>query len=196
MSRPLRALILLMLLASCSGGRDHSAPREFDDACAILKNRPHFVRAFRATERKWNVPVHVQMATIYQESKFQADARTPFRWAIGVIPMGRQSSAYGYSQALDATWEEYQKATGSRSAKRDDIRAASDFMGWYMNTTRERNGIALHDARNQYLAYHEGHTGYSRGSYNSKAWLMRIAGEVGARAQTYEAQLNGCRRLR
>jgi hypothetical protein len=185
-----------MLLASCGGGRDHSAPRDFDNACTILKNRPHFVRAFRATERKWNVPVHVQMATIYQESKFKADARTPFRWVIGVIPMGRQSSAYGYAQALDATWKEYQSETGSRSAKRDDIRDASDFMGWYMNITRERNGVALSDARNQYLAYHEGHTGYKRGTYRSKAWLMRIAGEVGARAQTYEAQLRGCRRLK
>ena len=195
MSRPLRALILLMLLASCGGGRDHSPPRDFDNACTILKNRPHFVRAFRATERKWNVPVHVQMATIYQESKFKADARTPFRWAIGVIPMGRQSSAYGYAQALDATWKEYQRETGSRGAKRDDIRDATDFMGWYMNTTQDRNGVALNDARNQYLAYHEGHTGYSRGTYRGKAWLMRIAGEVGARAQTYEAQLGRCRRL-
>ncbi len=196
MSRPLRALILLMLLASCGGGRDYKAPREFDNACTILQSRPHYVRAFRATERKWNVPVHVQMATIYQESRFKADARTPYRWAIGVIPMGRQSSAFGYSQALDGTWKEYLAETGRRSAKRDDIRDATDFMGWYMNTTKARNGIALHDARNQYLAYHEGHTGYSRGSYNSKAWLMRIASEVGDRAQVYEAQLKGCRRLR
>jgi len=196
MSRPLGALILLMLLASCGGGRDYSAPRAFDNACTILKDRPHFVRAFRATERKWNVPMHVQMATIYQESKFKADARTPFRWAIGVIPMGRQSSAYGYAQALDATWKEYQDKTGKSRTKRDDIGDATDFIGWYMNTTRERNGIALNDARNQYLAYHEGHTGYNRGTYRNKAWLMRIAGEVGARAQTYEGQLRGCGRLK
>ena len=196
MSRPLRALMLLMLLASCGGGRDYSAPREFDNACTILKSRPNYVRAFRATERKWNVPVHVQMATIYQESKFKADARTPLRWVIGVIPMGRQSSAYGYAQALDATWREYKSETGNRSARRDDIRDATDFMGWYMNISRERNGIALSDARNQYLAYHEGHTGFSRGTYNGKAWLMRIAGEVDARAKTYEGQLRGCRRLR
>ncbi|MDQ2090434.1 transglycosylase SLT domain-containing protein [Marimonas arenosa] len=194
MSRPLRALMILTLLvlAGC-GSRDYTPPREFDNACSILKDRRHYARAFRATERKWNVPVHVQMATIYQESKFKADARTPFRWVIGVIPMGRQSSAFGYAQALDATWKEYQRATGSPGAKRDDIRDAADFMGWYMNTTRERNGIALDDARNQYLAYHEGHTGYARGSYRSKAWLMRIAGEVGARSKTYEAQLRTCR---
>ena len=67
-------------------------------------------------------------------------------------------------------------------------------MGWYMNQTRSRNGIPLHDARNQYLAYHEGHTGYARGSYRSKAWLVRVSGEVAARSATYQSQLTRCRR--
>ena len=60
-------------------------------------------------------------------------------------------------------------------ARRNNIRDASDFMGYYMNISRERNGISLHDARNQYLAYHDGHTGYARGTYRQKAWLMRVA---------------------
>ncbi|WP_137701045.1 transglycosylase SLT domain-containing protein [Marimonas lutisalis] len=195
MSRTLRAVLIFLLLGSCAG-RDTSAPKSLDNACSILSQKPHFVRAFRATERKWGVPAHVQMATLYQESKFISDARTPFRYALGVIPMGRQSSAYGYAQALDGTWEEYQRKTGSRGARRNDIRDAADFMGWYMNLSKERNGIALSDARNQYLAYHEGHTGYSRGTYRNKAWLMRISGEVAARADTYRAQLRTCRSWR
>ncbi|SEQ70371.1 lytic transglycosylase [Thalassovita taeanensis] len=193
MSRTLRALILLMVLASCGGG-NYSAPRNLDDACSILSQRPKYGRAFKATERRWGVPVHVQMATIYQESKFIGNARTPFRYVLGVIPMGRQSSAYGYGQALDATWDQYKRETRRFGARRDDIQDATDFMGWYMTQTREKNGIALHDARNQYLAYHEGHTGFARGSYNSKSWLIRISGEVGARANLYEAQLRSCRR--
>ena len=108
MSRLLRASILLLALASCGGGNS-SAPKNMDDACAILRQRPAYFSAMRATERKWGVPVHVQMAAIYQESKFIGNARTPHQFALGVIPMGRQSSAYGYSQALDGTWEEYQK---------------------------------------------------------------------------------------
>lgn len=195
MSRSLIALGLLILLASCGGGYN-SAPRNLDNACSILTQRPEYARAFRETERKWNVPVHVQMATIYQESKFISDARTPFRYVAGVIPMGRQSSAYGYSQALDGTWEEYQRATGKRGAKRNRIRDASDFMGWYMNVSRERNGIPLTDARRQYLAYHEGHTGYARGTYNRKSWLVRVSGEVGQRSNMYASQLSGCRALR
>ena len=192
MSRTFCALIFAVLLASCSGGPT-SAPRDLDDACAILKERPEYYKAFRATERRWGVPIHVQMATIHQESKFVADARTPFKYVIGVIPMGRQSSAFGYSQALDATWDEYLAEAGRRRAKRDRIKDASDFMGWYMNLTRDRNGVSLHDARNQYLAYHEGHTGFSRQSYNSKAWLVGVAGKVDSRAKLYERQIAGCR---
>jgi hypothetical protein len=192
MSKTLRAMIIVLLVASCGGG-DRVAPRSLDNACTILRERPDYYRAFRATERRWGVPVHVQMATIHQESKFVSDARTPFKYVLGVIPMGRQSSAFGYSQALDATWDEYRKATNSHRAKRDRIKDATDFMGWYMNQTRERNGVPLHDARNQYLAYHEGHTGFARQSYNSKSWLVGVASKVDARANMYQQQLVGCR---
>lgn len=192
MSRTLSAMLFVLILASCGGGYK-SPPRNLDDACSILRQRPEFKRAFQTTERRWKVPMHVQMATMYQESKFKADARTPYQYALGVIPMGRQSSAYGYSQALDNTWDDYRDATRRRSAKRDKIKDASDFMGWYMNKSREKNGIALDDARNQYLAYHEGHTGYARGSYRSKSWLLRVANNVDARSTMYKNQLKGCR---
>ena len=83
----------------------------------------------------------------------------------------------------------------SAQSVRDRINDATDFVGWYMNETRNRNGIALTDARNQYLAYHEGHTGFARGSYNQKSWLLRVADDVQKRANMYEVQLNSCRRL-
>jgi hypothetical protein len=188
-------MLAVLLLASCGGGYK-SPPRNLDNACSIIKERPEFLKAFKSTQRRWGVPVHVQMATIYQESKFRADARTPFRYVLGVIPMGRQSSAYGYAQALDGTWDQYRKSTGRRSAKRDRIKDATDFMGWYMTESKRRNGIRLSDARNQYLAYHEGHTGYARGTYRNKSWLLRISGEVEARSRMYRAQLESCRKFR
>ncbi len=194
MSRVFFALAALVFLAACGGGKYNSAPRNLDNACSILKQRPQYARAFRATERRWGVPTHVQMATIYQESKFVSRARTPYRFALGIIPMGRQSSAYGYAQALDGTWDDYRKSTGRWAARRDRIKDASDFMGWYMNQSNKRNGISLRDARNQYLAYHEGQTGYRRGTHNRKSWLLRIAGEVEARSFMYQGQLARCRR--
>ncbi|MGI3187252.1 lytic transglycosylase [Nioella aestuarii] len=185
-------LVLLLAVAACSGGP--RPPRNLDNACLILRERPDIARATRAAEREWGIPVHVQLATIHQESSFVHNARTPHRYALGVIPLGRQSSAYGYSQALDGTWDDYQDATGSRRARRTDIRDATDFMGWYMNRSVERLGIAPDDARNQYLAYHQGHAGYARGSYRGQAWLLRVADRVDERAEMYERQLAGCRR--
>ncbi len=122
--RRLLHLAVLLFAASCGGGR-FEAPRNLDDACAILDERPRYLSAMRKAERKWGVPIHVQMATIHQESKFIGDARTPHQYVLGVIPVGRQSSAYGYSQALDDTWSEYQKSTGNRRARRDNIADAS-----------------------------------------------------------------------
>ena len=192
MSKQLRVLALVLLVAACGGDREYSAPRDLDNACRILEQRPSYQRAFRTTERQWGVPVAVQMAIIYQESKFIGKARTPNQYALGVIPVGRQSSAYGYSQALDGTWAEYQRARGG--GRRDDIFDATDFMGWYMAQTTAELGVPLNDTTNQYLAYHEGRTGFARQSYLEKAWLMRVAQDLGERAAMYDAQLRSCRR--
>lgn len=54
-------------------------------------------------------------------------------------------------------------------------------------------GISKWDAKNQYLAYHEGHGGYRKKSYRKKAWLVKVADKVKRRADRYGAQLNGCR---
>ena len=192
MKKSLRAVMVVLLMASCASAPT-SPPRELDNACSILQERPNYYRAFKATERKWGIPIHVQMATIHQESKFIGDARTPFRYVAGVIPMGRQSSAFGYGQALDGTWDEYLAAERRFNARRDRIEDATDFMGWYKNISLERNGIALTDARNQYLAYHEGHTGFRRASYNAKPWLIDVAAKVEQRSFMYREQIAGCR---
>lgn len=194
MSNILRFFAVVVLLASCGGGRELTAPRNLDDACELTRERPAYFRAMRDTERRWNLPLPVQMAIIHAESRFDGDARTPHRYALGVIPLGRQSSAYGYSQALDGTWEEYQQETGNRRAERDDIRDATDFIGWYSRESLERNNIQPTDARNLYLAYHEGQAGYRRGSYRAKPWLMQVASRVEDRAAMYDAQLRACGR--
>lgn len=191
MSRFLAAAMIVILLGSC-GSRQYSAPRDLDNACAIVAERPKYHRAMQATERKWGVPVPVQMAIIHQESRFVGNAKTPHRYALGIIPLGRQSSAYGYSQALDGTWEDYQAAEGGRRARRDRIEDATDFMGWYIHESQVKLGLSKADARAQYLAYHDGHAGYARGSYRSKEWLMAVADKVEQRAHIYASQLSAC----
>ena len=65
------AALLLILVASC--GR-YKPPQNVNDACAIAHERPRYLRAMRRTERRWGVPVAVQMATIRQESGFKGNA--------------------------------------------------------------------------------------------------------------------------
>lgn len=192
MGRYLR-LSVLLLAAACGG--KYTPPKNLDDACAIVSERPRYLSAMRRTEARWGVPINVQMAVIHQESKFIGDAKTPFRYSLGIIPMGRQSSAYGYAQALDDTWEEYKRETRNRGADRRDIYDATDFMGWYMNQTYRALGIPVHDIYNQYLAYHEGRTGFARQSYKSKPWLTQVAARMAARSDKYRMQLISCRKI-
>ena len=195
MRRPLRMLCLALLVGSCGVVSSGSAPRNLDDACSILQQRPHFFGAFTSTKKRWGVPINVQMAIIHQESRFRRNAKTPMRYFLGIIPVGRQSSAYGYAQALDGTWNDYKQSTNSFVARRSNIRDASDFMGWYMTETKRRNKISLSNVKNQYLAYHEGQSGYARGSYRNKAWLLKVANKVERRSSMYRRQLKECGRL-
>jgi hypothetical protein len=191
MGKILRAAALLLLVASCG---HRSPPSNQDDACAIARERPSFMRAMRSTERRWGVPISVQMATIHQESRFKRGARTPYRWALGIIPMGRASSALGYAQVLNTTWRDYKQETGRYGASRKNFRDATDFIGWYMDRAYRKAGIPKTDARDQYLAYHEGIYGYMKRSYRRKGWLLAVANRVETRAEMYGQQLQACGR--
>ncbi len=185
------ALVLLVLVGSCASRVD-PRPSDIRNACVIKAEQPGWIEAASRAEAKWGVPVPVQLATIWRESRFVGDARTPRKYRFGFIPAGRQSSAFGFAQALDGTWDEYRSATGNRWGRRDRIDDATDFIGWYMTLTQKRNGIALENAYHQYLAYHEGHTGYRRGNYRNKAFLLRAAREVEGQAVDYQVQLATC----
>lgn len=187
-----RYAAVAVLLAACGTPQQFSAPRNADNACALVRERPGYLNATRASERRWGVSVPIQLAIIHAESSFIGNARTPVRWTLGVIPMGRQSSALGYSQALDGTWEEYLRETGNRRANRKDISDAADFIGWYSNWSHRRNGIALDDAFNLYLAYHEGHAGFRRQTYQGRPWILNVARRVEERAIMYDQQLRTC----
>lgn len=139
------------------------------------------------------MPVHVSMAIIKQESGFRARARPPRRKLLWFIPWTRPSSAYGYAQALDSTWDLYKDETNSWFADRDDFGDAVDFVGWYVDKSHRMAGISKWNARHQYLAYHEGQTGYKRGTWKKKKWLQNVAGKVESTANRYSGQLKGCR---
>jgi hypothetical protein len=168
-------------------------PDNIENACAIFEDRPSWADAIADSERRWGAPAEVQLAIMWRESKFRDDARPPKNYVLGIVPWGRKSSAYGYSQALDGTWDWYRKDTRNGGADRDDFADAADFVGWYMTQTARSNGAAMNDAYTQYLAYHEGHTGYRRGDWRQKGWLIDAARQVENMAARYRNQLASCR---
>jgi len=179
----------LLLAASCA---TLLPPRNIDDACAMFAEHGGWFTDAQAASQRWDVPLPVLLAIIHQESSFRSEVRPPRIWYFGFIPGPHRSSAYGYSQALDGTWSDYLAATGQERAKRNRFGDAVDFVGWYVNETHRRNRIAKSDVYNQYLAYHEGHRGFSRGAYRQKPWLMQRARQVREQADRYQAQLYRC----
>ena len=137
--------------------------------------------------------MHVPMAFMFQESTFRAKVRPPRRKLFGIVPWRRPSSAYGYAQALDGTWSHYLRATGEYWRVRHDFADATDFIHWYIGEAMRSNGVAPNDAYSLYLNYHEGTGGYSRKTYQSKAWLLRTAENVQIRSQRYREQYQQCK---
>ncbi|RMF39097.1 MAG: lytic transglycosylase [Alphaproteobacteria bacterium] len=186
------SVVILILVGSCSIFGGGPMVSDIDDACTIIAERPDWYRAARNTESKWGLPPEVLFSIIWRESNFRPEAKTPRTYFLGFIPTGRVSTAYGYPQAIDGTWDWYRRETGNRYASRESFRDAADFIGWYSRTTLRRNGIAQADAYHQYLAYHEGHTGYRRGNWKKKDWLLRAASAVRRQSQIYRSQLSRC----
>ena len=186
----LRFLIILfaLLLGGCA---TLPPPQRIDNVCHIFRQYPDWYAAAKRAERRWGVPVAVQMAIIYQESGFNARAKPPRKKLLWIIPWKRPSTAYGYSQALKNTWKDYEKKThqrGSRTAFND----ATDFLGWYSYQICHTFGISPDNAYAIYLAYHEGPGGYKRRSYIKKPWLIHVSRKVSYRAKTYARQLSIC----
>lgn len=184
-------LALLLIVGGCA-----STPTQIDNVCAVFAQKNGWFTdwhedAVRA-QREFGVPVPILMATIYTESGFQADAKPPRTKLLGFIPWKRPSSAYGYSQALDGTWEEYQRRTGRSGADRDDFDDAVHFVGWYHHQSHLRNGISLNDPYRLYLAYYSGHAGYARGSWRNDPHVRKAARRAANMADDYARQLRSC----
>jgi len=170
----------------------NSPPENIRNSCDIFNEKDGWYSDAHDSYEKWGVPVHVQLAIIYQESRFVHDAKPPRKKLLWVIPWTRMSSAYGYGQIKDSTWDWYLKSTGNRWADRDEFEDVVDFIGWYGSVSHRKLGISKWDAYNQYLAYHEGHGGFKRKTYKKKAWLMKVARKVDNRAKSYHTQLSKC----
>ena len=178
------ALFLVSGCASQPPGKQH-------DLCAVFRQHPDWYDAARDSQKTWGVPIHVQMAFVRHESGYRSHAKPPFEWFF-FVPLGRPSSAEGFAQIQDPAWRDYRAERGSLFRSRSDIDDALDFVGWYNDKSHDLLGISKWDAKNLYLAYHEGHAGYRSGAWRDNGNLVRVAEGVERTAGTYGSQLRGC----
>ncbi|MCD8500170.1 MAG: hypothetical protein LRY43_03890 [Gammaproteobacteria bacterium] len=177
----------VLLLVACAP----APPKNENDICDIFREYPSWFWAAQASQARWGIPMSVQMAIMYQESHFKGNAKPERMKVLGFIPWSRPSTAYGYSQALDGTWAEYQRENGT-GGHRSDFDTAIDFLGWYCHRAHIRAKIPVNNAYALYLAYHEGIGGYSRGAYKNQPYLMTIAKRVQHQADVYHKQILQC----
>lgn len=189
----LMLLLLVGILSGCAG-----TPTNTDNVCSVFDQRGgwfnNWYKYAKNTEKEYGVPVPVLMATIYKESGFNAKAKPPRTKLLGFIPWKRPSTAYGYPQALDSTWDHYKDVTGRRGADRDDFKDAVQFVGWYLYQSYKKNGVARNDTYNLYLNYYAGHGGYARGTWKNNQWMKGAAQRTAQMANQYQQQMRGCGR--
>lgn len=183
---------LLIFFSLYLAGCATSPPKKINDICSIFREKDDWHEEALDASKKWGTEVPVLMAIMHQESKFIGDNQPEFEWFL-FVPLGRASSAYGYAQALDQTWDTYMKATDNWGADRDDFDDAIDFIGWYTSVSYRKNKIRRNDTYHLYLSYHEGHGGFERRTFKNKQWLKNVAKKVSAKSITYRRQYNKCK---
>ncbi len=181
-------LIICLFLSGCS----QAPPKHPNNICQIFREYPSWYWATQRVAKRYHIPISVQMAFIYTESSFRANAKPPHQKLLGIIPWFRPTSADGYTQATNQTWRWFVKANHLRSANRTDFATAAKFIGWYGRILHRRLGISSQHANALYLAYHEGIEGYQSETYLNKPWLIRLATHVQLRVLRYQRQLWHC----
>ena len=158
----------------------------------MFKKNKSWYKATKKSYDKWGVPISIQLAIINQESSFQQFAKPKRKILFGFIPGSRPSTAFGYAQVTNPTWNWYKSRTGNLNASRANFKDVTDFIGWYVEQSNKMLGINKYDFFNQYLAYHEGHSGWNKKTFKNKEWLKKAAKKVELNANKYNEQLKLC----
>ena len=177
--------ILLFLISACS-----SIPSNTSNSCSIFNERYLWFKHVNKSEKKWGSPIYLQLAFIKMESDFDWLAKPPRQKLFKVIPYKRPSTSFGYSQAVNGTWEQYKKETGNKLAIRSRFKDSVDFIGWYTNKSSTILKIPKNDVFKQYLAYHEGWGGFKNYKDNKK--VINLAKRVEKQSNVYKNQLIEC----
>jgi hypothetical protein len=183
--------IILSILVSFLFSACVSVPKNTANVCEIFSEKYFWFKNANATEKKWGAPIELQMAIVKRESGFDWLAKPERTKIFKIIPWTRPSSSFGFSQAVNGTWDMYKRATGNDLALRATFSDSSDFIGWYVDQTYKKLKISKKDYYRQYLAYHEGWNNYK--DYKKKSNVVSYAREVNDQAKIYKRQLTRCK---
>jgi len=162
------------------------------NSCIIFEQKKNWYKSTKNSFDKWGTPIALQLAIINQESSFTQFAKPERKKIFGIIPGSRPSTAFGFAQVTNPTWDWYKTKTGNKNASRANFANITDFIGWYATQSEEIVGISKKDFYNQYLAYHEGQGGWKKGTHKNKKWLIDVAKNVERNANMYNNQLKDC----
>ena len=180
--------ILFIFVVACTSVDNFNTA----DSCILFKEKKNWYKSTKKSYDKWGVPISLQLAIINQESSFNQFAKPKRKRLFGIIPGLRPSTAFGYAQVINPTWDWYKSRTGNFNASRANFSDITDFIGWYTTQSNKMLGISMNDYYNHYLAYHEGQGGWQKKTFNSKKWLLEIAKKVETQSNIYNNQLKDC----
>ena len=198
--KPFRIFLFIIIATAFSLLTSHQAQltsSQKKNICTIFKKYPNWYKYAKISEKKWGTPIYIQMAIINQESNFIATAKSANKKVFDLsIPFTHQSSAYGYAQALNASWDSYKKSTKNPYAKRDNMQYATDFVAWFIYRARKYLHLSNSNFHidNLYLAYHEGINGYRKKYYLQRRGLISVSKKVAKLANIYKKQLQLCKK--
>ncbi len=180
-------IFFFFLVASCS-----SVPKYPENACKIFGQNYLWYKSVKKSSDKYGAPIHIILAIVNKESAFNRWAKPKRNKLFKIIPYKRPSSSFGYSQAVNKTWELYKNETNNPLALRARFKDSVMFIGWYMNKTKKTNNISMNDAYRQYLNYYLGWGNYSKKIYKTDKKAIIYAKKVEKQSNIYKNQLKEC----
>jgi hypothetical protein len=182
-------LVLFFFIASCS-----SIPKYPQNACKIFGENYLWYKSVKKSSEKYGAPIHVILSFVNKESGFNRWAKPPRQKLFKIIPYKRPSSSFGYSQAVNKTWELYKQETNNKLALRTRFKDSVNFIGWYIKKTNKINKIPLDDSYRQYLNYYLGWGNYAKKTYKTDTKAIHYAKNVEKQSKVYKNQLRECKK--
>ena len=181
--------IIFFLIASCS-----SVPKYPQNACKIFGENYLWYKSVKKSSETYGAPIHIILSFVNKESGFNRWAKPKRKKLFKIVPYKRPSSSFGYSQAINKTWELYKQETDNPLALRARFKDSVMFIGWYVNKTHKINKIPLNDPYRQYLNYYLGWGSYAKKKYKTDKNSIIFAKKVEKQSKIYKNQLYECKK--